>query len=166
MGPVEVHNVLILWVVPVIRHEIRVIANGRKIAAAANAGKLKFGPAAFELARAIRSRDAQYIETDILAEPGLLRIGPLLREAEIGIHNEVRRERVGRAESRAVSVSVSVAGVTAAANRPSLSPCRLENCRREVLVMEKAEPPEKVEFLDDVPVHFAVNRIAVKAEAT
>src|SRR2546430_6619452 len=130
MGPVEVHNVLILRVVPVIRHEIRVIANGRKILGAAV--KLKFGPAAFELARAIRSRDAQYIETDILAEPSLLRIGPLLREAEIGIHNEVWLERVSRAESRAVSFTVSAAGVTAAANRPSLSPCRLENCGREV----------------------------------
>src|SRR5438552_17076664 len=132
MDPVEVTSVLILRVVPVIRHEIRVIANGRRICAAANGAKLKFGPAAFEPARAIRSRDTQYIETDILAEPDLLRIGPLLREAEIGIHNEVRRERVGRAESRAVSFTVSVAGVTAAANRPSLSPCGLENCRREV----------------------------------
>src|SRR5947208_17085951 len=132
MGPVEVHNVLILRVVPVIGHEIRVIAHRRKIAAAANPGKLKFGPAAFELARAIRSRDAQYIETDILAEPSLLRIGPLLREAEIGIHNEVWLERVSRAESRAVSFTVSAAGVTAAANRPSLSPCRLENCGREI----------------------------------
>src|SRR5207245_1294995 len=93
MGPVEVHNVLILRVVPVIGHEIRVIAHRRKIAAAANPGKLKFGPAAFELARAIRSRDTQHIETDILAEPGLLRIGPLLRKTEIGIHNEVRLER-------------------------------------------------------------------------
>ena len=132
MGPVEVHNVLILRVVPVIGHEIRVIAHRRKIAAAANPGKLKFGPAAFELARAIRSRDTQYIETDILAEPGLLRIGPLLRKTEIGIHNEVRLERVGRTESRAVSFTVPVAGVTAAANWPSLSPCRLKNSRREV----------------------------------
>src|SRR5256884_2025777 len=142
MGPVEVHNVLILRVVPVIGHEIRVIAHRRKIAAAANPGKLKFGPAAFELASAIRSRDTQYVETDIRAEPGLLRIGPLLREAEIGMHSEVRLERVGRAESRAVSFTLPVARVTAAANRPSLSPCRLENCRREVRVMEKAEPPE------------------------
>src|SRR5205823_14519680 len=103
MGPVEVHNVLILWVVPVIRHKIRVNAHGRKIAGAA---KIKFGPAAFELASAICSRDTQYIETDIRAEPGLFRIGPLLREAEIGIHNEVRLERV-RSEERRVGKEVN-----------------------------------------------------------
>src|SRR5215472_14276951 len=129
MGPVEVHDVLILWVMPVIRHEIRVNANRRKIVGAI---KIKFGPAAFELASAVRSGDTQHRATDIRAEPGLLRIGPLLGEAEIGIHSEVRLERVGRAESRTVSFTVPVARVTAAANRPSQSPGRLENCRREV----------------------------------
>src|SRR5215469_2480752 len=129
MGPVEVHNVLILWVVPVIRHKIRVNANGRKIAGAA---KIKFGPATFELASAIRSRDTQHRATDIRAEPGLLRIGPLLGEAEIGIHSEVRFERVGRAKSGAVSFAVPVAGITAAANWPAQSPRRLKNSWREV----------------------------------
>ena len=31
--------------------------------------------------------------------------------------------------------------------------------------MEKTEPPENIEFLVDVPVHFGVNRMAVKREA-
>src|SRR5207247_2884871 len=91
LDPVQVHHILILRIVAVIRHEVVVNADGREFTTAV---KVHLREAALERARAIRSGNAQYIQADVLTYVRLFGCRSLLGKAKVRVQDKVGRERV------------------------------------------------------------------------
>src|SRR5207237_10661004 len=116
LDPVEVRHVLGLWVVAVVRHEVRVHAQRSESVACL---AVEFRPATLERPRSVGSWNAQHVRTNLFAQPGLLRGGVLTRPAEVGVHNEVGRERICAHNRKSVGPAMTVPWITRAYDSPS-----------------------------------------------
>ena len=125
--------------------------------------EMERGPAAFELAGTIGSGNSQHLQSNVFAEAGLLRCGPLVRPAEVGIHEEFGSEGIGAHDCEPVGVPVPVPGVAAAADRRSHQGLA-EHCRNGVGVMENTEGAGQIEFGSCVPVDLRVDLVTVESE--
>ncbi len=159
LDPVQVHHVLILRIVAVVRHEVVVDADGIE------AVEVHLREAALKLARAVRSGDAQYVQADVFADVRLLGGRSLPCKAEVCVQDEVGRERVGAANRGAVRFSMPVARIAATPDRPA-EQFRAENGRRDVGIMEETEAPEHVQFAVHVPVDLGIDSVAIETETT
>ena len=107
--------------------------------------------------RPVGAGQAEQVESLVLADVGLRHAGVHPDEADVRVHQQRRRERVGEAARDVVGVALAGARVAAAERLPLQLVAEVGAVLG--VEVEHAEAAEEVQLRRRVPVHFGVERV-------